>query len=153
MLSESDLVFMKRIAAIHEWNPSDQQDWPEGGEMDLGRAESEAMIESYLGPDYPRSKVEKIVHFQSVFREAQEHQLKLFDLGDIGAAEYVARVNAASDEAMMNCFEVLGEADFAALFGGSLQEVQRNLHLDREAFDQQQQQLMLETSAIQVRGA
>lgn len=153
MLTEGHAFFARKIAAIHEAVPSIEPNWLGWGEVDLGRAETEAMIESFLGPAYPRSKVEQVVHAQSLFREWQLHSLRLFNLGEFGAAEYVDRVNRGSDIAMEFCHAALGDADFKALFGGPLAEVQRSVRIDLDTFVQQQRQLMAETSAFRVDGA
>ena len=153
MIDDQHANFAKKLAAIHGRGPSAEQEWPEGDEMDLGRAEAEAMIESFLGPDYPRRKVEHVIHAQKVFRENQQFLLRLYNLGEIGPGAYVKQLNSASDRSMAACHMALGDADFRALFGGSLEDVQRSVRVDPELFVEQQQQLLAETSSFHVRGA
>jgi len=147
MLGKADVILMSRLAAIHGKDPLDPSGLG-GQEMDLGRAETQAMVEAYLGPDFPPAKLEWIVYYQSMFRHTQDHLQKLLDSGDLSAHEYVDGVNGASDSAMSACFEILGEADFASLFGGTLLEVQYSLHINFEAFVRQHEQQSMETGSF-----
>jgi hypothetical protein len=126
-------AFERRIATIHGPNRDPMGKEESGGVgMDARRAEMLAMIESFLGLDYDRLKVIRLLELQDLLHERQGQLLQAYESRRLPPKQYVARVNALLRQDLEACERLLGAEDFNRLFGCDIDEAQG--YIDLEAF-------------------
>jgi hypothetical protein len=124
-------AFESRIAAIHGLDRDPMGREESGGVgMDTRRAEMLAMIESFLGLDYDRAKVIRLLELQDLLHERQARIFDAYDSRRIPPKQYVAMFNELLRHDLEACERLLGPEDFNRLFGCDLGEAQGYIELD-----------------------
>jgi len=85
--------------------------------MDVRHEEFKAMTEIFLGRDYEKAKLHAVEGEQIKLRRAQMELYRKYSEKIITAEAYAERLQVAINDAFSACLRILGQADFAKLFG------------------------------------
>jgi hypothetical protein len=136
---DKNLEFDRRISEIHGFAPEKSEWVHDGGtDMDIRHEEFRAMTDTFLGPNYDPEKLQQVEALQIELQQEQSRLLLMYERGTITPEAYVDVFNSCADWHFQKCEEILGQHDFAELFGAPASE--HLWRLDTEMFLEAQSQ-------------